>query len=101
MEALAAASPQVYCKVSALAELAAVQPAPTDPGYYRPTLDALWRAFGPDRLVFGSNWPVSDRAAPFAAVVAVVRQYFEGKGRAAADGYWLGNARRAYRFADR
>lgn len=101
VEALAAASPQVYCKLSALAELAAAQPAPTDPDYYRPTLDALWRTFGPDRLVFGSNWPVSDRAAPLAAVVAVVRRYVDGLGRAAAEGLWHANARRAYHVPDR
>jgi predicted TIM-barrel fold metal-dependent hydrolase len=28
----------------------------------------LWDAFGEDRLLFGSNWPVSAVAAPLSAV---------------------------------
>jgi L-fuconolactonase len=31
-----------------------------DPTRYAPTLEFLWRTFGEDRLIFGSNWPVSD-----------------------------------------
>lgn len=96
-----AAWPQVYCKVSGLVELAAAQPAPADPDYYRPTIDFLWQTFGEDRLVFGTNWPVSDRGAPLATVIAVVRAYFAGKGPVAAEKYWWRNARMAYRFAAR
>jgi L-fuconolactonase len=96
-----AAPPQVYCKVSGMVELAADQPAPTQPAYYRPTLDALWTTFGEDRLVFGTNWPVSDRAAPFSVMVAIVRSYFEDRGTTAARKYWYENARRAYRFEER
>src|SRR5580700_9101069 len=33
-----------------------------DPTRYAPTLEFLWRTFGEDRLIFGSNWPVSDAA---------------------------------------
>ncbi|MFH1572212.1 MAG: amidohydrolase family protein [Gemmatimonadota bacterium] len=88
--------PQVYCKVSALVELSRVQPAPTDPGYYQPTLDALWRIFGEERLVYGSNWPVSDRAGQYQTVAAVARAYFESKGERAAARFWWRNAERAY-----
>ena len=28
---------------------------------YRSHLDVLWNAFGPRRLIYGSNWPVCDR----------------------------------------
>ena len=28
---------------------------------YRAHLDVLWDAFGPERLIYGSNWPVCDR----------------------------------------
>jgi L-fuconolactonase len=31
-----------------------------DPTRYAPALEFLWRTFGEDRLIFGSNWPVSD-----------------------------------------
>jgi len=36
-----------------------------DPTPYLPTLDFLWRNFGEDRLIFGTNWPVSDAGGIF------------------------------------
>lgn len=36
-----------------------------DPSRYTPTLDFLWRTFGEDRLIFGTNWPVSDAGGIF------------------------------------
>jgi predicted TIM-barrel fold metal-dependent hydrolase len=32
---------------------------------YAPTLEFLWRTFGDDRLIFGTNWPVSDAGGLF------------------------------------
>jgi predicted TIM-barrel fold metal-dependent hydrolase len=32
---------------------------------YVPTLEFLWRTFGEDRLIFGTNWPVSDAGGLF------------------------------------
>lgn len=91
----------VYCKVSAVAEQAVVQPAPTDPAYYRPTLDALWGTFGAERVIFGTNWPVSDRAADFSTVMSIVRDYVQALGPEKAAGYWHANGRKAYRFPTR
>jgi len=90
----------VYCKVSALPEQAVIQPAPSEPAYYTPTLGALWRIFGEDRVIFGTNWPVSDRAADFATVVAIVRDYVAGLGPEMAAKFWYANGRKAYRFSD-
>ena len=36
-----------------------------DPSPYAPTLEFLWRTFGADRLIFGTNWPVSDAGGIF------------------------------------
>jgi L-fuconolactonase len=33
--------------------------------FYAPTLEFLWRTFGADRLIFGTNWPVSDAGGIF------------------------------------
>ena len=92
---------QVYMKGSGLVETTPDKPAPTDPAYYVPTLDAIWEAFGEDRIVYGSNWPVSDAYADYATVIAVVRSYFEAKGEEAAEKYWWRNAKKAYGFVDR
>lgn len=71
--------PNIYCKVSGLAEHTGQIPAPSDPGYYAPTIDVLWDAFGEDRLIYGSNWPVSERFASYATVQQIVNAYFSEK----------------------
>ena len=39
--------------------------------------------FGAGRLIYGSNWPVSERIAPYATVFKVVHDYFTSKGQQA------------------
>jgi len=97
----AAGHPSVFCKVSALVEQTGRKEAPRDVGYYRPVLDALWNLFGEDRLVFGSNWPVSDRAAPLAGIVAIVRDYVATEGDRAAAKFFAVNSRAAYKWRKR
>ena len=94
----AAARPNVFMKVSALVEQVKCEEgaAPADTAYYLPILDHLWESFGPDRLIYGSNWPVSDRGAPYATVFKIVSEYFTGKGAEAAEKYFWKNATRAY-----
>lgn len=98
---MAAEYPNVYCKVSALVESAKESPAPDDVGYYTPTLDVLWEAFGEDHLVYGSNWPVSERFADYATVQRIVMEYFRTKGQEATEKYFWKNAKAAYKWIDR
>ena len=88
--------PQVYCKVSALVQMTETTPAPADVEFYRPTLDALWNAFGPDRLIYASNWPQIERVSDFATAHNIVARYFEGRGSEAAEQYFWKNAVAAY-----
>ena len=37
-------------------------------------LDAVQETFGPERLIYASNWPVSERFGPLAAVQASSRR---------------------------
>ena len=99
----AAKSPQVFLKVSALVEGTGKQDgtAPRDVEFYRPWLDIAWRAFGPDRLIYGSNWPVSARFASLATVQGIVHDYFSAKGRSALEKFFAGNAQAAYRWMKR
>jgi L-fuconolactonase len=99
----AATRPGVYCKVSGLVEQtdSAHGEAPRDPEFYLPILDHVWDCFGEDRVIFGSNWPVSDRGAPFATVFDVVNSFFTAKGSAARGKFFLGNSKTAYRWIDR
>jgi len=97
----AAKHANVFCKVSALVEQTAQKPAPRSIGYYRPVLDTLWSLFGEDRLIFGSNWPVSNRGAPLQTVVGIVRDYFTAKSKRAAAKYFYRNSQTAYRWRKR
>ena len=96
-----AAEPNIHLKVSAVLEMSVVQPAPTDLDTYRPGLDAMFNAFGEDRVIYGSNWPVSDRASSFADALGVVKAYCEAKGSAVADKYFCANSKRVYKWLDR
>jgi len=98
---MAAEHSNVYCKVSGLVEVTQDKPAPEDVGYYTPTLDVLWEAFGEDRLVYGSNWPVSERFADYATVQRIVMEYFKTKGQEASEKYFWKNSKTAYKWIDR
>lgn len=89
--------PLVFAKVSnVLRKLPSG--VPKDMAHYKPKLDEMWELFGADRVVYGSNWPVSDRIAPFETALKVVREYFAGKGPEASDKYFYRNSKAAYRW---
>lgn len=91
---------QVYSKVSGV--LRRVNGAvPRDLRFYRTGLDKLWNTFGPDRLVYGSNWPVSEHMAPYAVVIQVVREYFTAKGPKVYEKYFWKNSAAAYKWIAR
>jgi L-fuconolactonase len=79
-----AARPQVYSKVSGVLGSA--------PGL----LDEVWEMFGPDRVMYGSNWPVSDRLGPYPEVLGVMKKYLAGKDTATAGKYFSTNAQACY-----
>jgi L-fuconolactonase len=77
----AAAHPNVSCKISGLFQQSNRQPSPTELSFYEPVLEVLWQSFGEDRLIYGSNWPVTRRGGTYADYKAVVLEFFEPKGR--------------------
>jgi L-fuconolactonase len=52
----AAKLPQVYCKISGM--ITEADPAAPMSAQTRPYVEHVMRIFGPDRLMFGSDWPV-------------------------------------------
>jgi L-fuconolactonase len=70
---LLAGNPNVYCKVSGLVTEA--NWTSWLPAHCAPYLDVIFNAFGPDRLMFGSDWPVCLLAATYHQVHDVVTQY--------------------------
>jgi L-fuconolactonase len=99
----AAKARNVFMKVSALVEQVKTADgnAPRDTAYYLPILDPLWEQFGPERLIYGSNWPVSDKGAPYEVVFRIVSDYFSSKGPEACERYFWRNALAAYQWPDR
>lgn len=90
-----AALPNVFAKVSNVVRRVDGRIV-GDLAYYRPHLDCLWELYGADRLVYGSNWPVSERIAPYSTVHRIVAEYFKAKGKMAAEKYFWRNSLTAY-----
>ncbi|MEV6008315.1 amidohydrolase family protein [Streptomyces sp. NPDC051976] len=89
-----AALPHVSCKLSGLVTEADWQewrPRDVLP-YARHLLDA----FGPDRLLFGSDWPVCTLAAQYTDVFALAEQAASGLGSEERDAVFGGNAAAVY-----
>jgi len=95
--------PKVFMKVSGLVEgtRRTDGSAPVTPELYQPVLDELWKTFGEDRLIYGSNWPVSGRFAPLGRVQEIAMNYFTGKGQDALDKVFWKNALAAYKCVKR
>jgi L-fuconolactonase len=64
----------------------------------RPYADVALDAFGPDRLMFGSDWPVCTLAASHASVLAAAQDLTGGLTPAERDALFSGTARRVYKL---
>ena len=93
-----AANKNVYCKVSGLSQQSVTKPAPMELDFYRPTLDVLYDAFGEDRLIFASNWPVTAKGGDYAGELRMTLEYFAAKGQAVTDKVFWQNASEVYRL---
>ncbi len=96
----AATNPNVYCKVSGLFQQSHQRPSPTNTDFYRPLLDELWEVFGEDRLVYGSNWPVTMHGGSYAAYKRIVIEFFTPKGTTALEKLLYRNALKFYGLPD-
>jgi L-fuconolactonase len=95
--------PNIFFKLSGLVEGTGRGDgsAPRDVEFYRPTLDAMLRMFGPERLIYASNWPVSELFAPLATVQGIVTNYFSDQSHAAQEEVFWRSAKAAYRWVHR
>jgi predicted TIM-barrel fold metal-dependent hydrolase len=95
-----AKQPNVYCKLSALYGRFKQQPAPTDLAAYKPIIDLALECFGEDRLIYGSDWPVTTLTGDYRSVIELTRSYFVDKRRSLAEKVFHDNAIRFYGIAD-
>jgi L-fuconolactonase len=65
----------VWCKISGMVtEARWKQWSAAD---FRPYLDVIFEAFGPERLMVGSDWPVCTLSASYGETLGIVREYIE------------------------
>jgi len=88
------ALPNVSCKLSGLVTEAAAGAKTAD---FLPYTDRLLESFGPERLMFGSDWPVCLLAADYADVLALARAAVDGRlNQCEREAVFCGNAITAY-----
>jgi L-fuconolactonase len=66
---------------------------------FHPYLDVVFEAFGVDRIMFGSDWPVCLLAGTYPQVFRIIDEYTKGLPGAARDKIFGGNAARFYGVA--
>jgi L-fuconolactonase len=86
--------PNTYCKLSGM--LTEAGPGWSD-AQFRPYADFLFETFGPDRVVFGSDWPVSRQLLEYPDVVALNERLTSSLSPSEAEGFWWRNGERLYR----
>lgn len=98
---IAGACPNLYMKFSSFYDVYApgdvVFASPTDLASYKPHFDVLMSAFGQDRLIWGSNWPVITLHGTFEAQIAIAEQYLAPLGTGVRDKVMYKNALAFYR----
>jgi L-fuconolactonase len=91
-----AALPNVTCKLSGLVTEAGAGALEFE--RFVPVIDHLLSTFGPQRLLFGSDWPVVKLAAPYLTWLSMAKKllaHLSGSEQAA---IFNGNAERVYRL---
>jgi L-fuconolactonase len=96
-----AAMPHVMCKLSGLVTEAGWQNNPglnpADERMIHTCFDLALDAFGPERLMFGSDWPVCELAADYASVYSIAQAWASARlSESGQQAFWAGNAVRCY-----
>jgi len=81
---------QVACKISGLITEAEWSHWKEDDLLYY--LEVVWEAFGPKRLLFGSDWPVMLLSGSYERWLKLLDHWIQSKGLEAADRFWGNNA---------
>ena len=80
----------VYCKISGMVTEADWEAWKKDD--FKPYLDVVINAFGTDRIMFGSDWPVCLVAASYEKMLGIVKDYFSAFSKEEQDEFFGLNA---------
>ncbi|MBF9141090.1 amidohydrolase family protein [Hymenobacter properus] len=86
----------VLCKVSGMVTEADWQQ--WQPADFRPYLDVVFEAFGPGRVMFGSDWPVCNVAGGYGRMHALVADYVARLSPGEQNQFWGDNATAFYQL---
>ena len=89
-----AACPNVYCKLSGL--ITEADWHRWNPGDFKSYLDVVFDAFGPERLMFGSDWPVCLLAGSYSQGLQLISGYLRHRPAHEREAVFGGNAARFY-----
>lgn len=92
-----AAMPHVICKLSGLVTEAG--PAGPSAAELNPYLDTALEMFGPERLIFGSDWPVCLLAASYGQVTEIIERWAGKLSASEQQAVWGATAVRVYELA--
>ena len=94
--AAAAAPENVFLKVSSFVTKSALRPAPEDSGYFASAFSACYNAFGAERCIYGSDWPVLLLKGGYAGAVRVLTDWLRPLGGTVEEKVMGGNCARVY-----
>jgi L-fuconolactonase len=86
----------VSCKVSGM--LTEVRDVDWDLSLLQPYFDTVFEAFGPERVMYGSDWPVCLLREPYHVWTKTVEQLSSSLSADEQAAFWRGNATRIYRL---
>jgi L-fuconolactonase len=88
--------PNLYCKISGMVTEADWHH--WKPEHFRVYLDTIVEAFGVNRIMYGSDWPVCLVAASYAQVLQIVQDYFSPFSETDKTAFFGGNAIKFYKL---
>ena len=88
--------PNVFVKISMLYTLSGESPAPTEPEFYKTLIDRVVDVFGPTRVIFGSNWTISEMHGSYANLIKICDLYLEKKEEISPEQFYTKNTIEAY-----
>ena len=65
---------------------------------FKPYLDHIVQSFTPDRMMFGSDWPVCLLAASYSQTIDLMEEFAKDFSKSEQESFWAGTAKRAYKL---
>mgnify|MGYP000560073206 FL=1 len=65
---------------------------------FKPYLDHILQSFTPDRMMFGSDWPVCLLAASYSQTIDLMEEFAKDFSKSEQESFWAGTAKRFYRL---